>query len=38
MSHPFFGTTQFPLDVAHVKTTPMLPFDALHKIPDAFRW
>jgi hypothetical protein len=36
MPQPFFGATQFPLNVWHVKTTNILEFDALEQIPDAF--
>src|SRR6266567_3167537 len=38
MSQPFFGTTQFSLDVLHVKTTNILEFDSLQQIPDPFLW
>jgi hypothetical protein len=36
MPQPFFGTTHFPLDVRHVKTTNILEFDSFEQIPDAF--
>ena len=36
MPQPFFGTTQFQLDVLHIKTTNILEFDALEEIPDSF--
>src|SRR5260370_22769091 len=36
MSQAFFGPTQLPLDVWHVKTTNILEFDSLEQIPDAF--
>src|SRR5689334_12683165 len=36
MPQPFFGTTQFQLDVLHIKTTNILEFDALEQVPDAF--
>src|SRR5260370_16599568 len=36
MSESFFGMTQFPLDVRHVKTTNIHQLDALEQIPDAF--
>jgi len=36
MPQSFFGTTQFPLDVLHVKTTNILQFDTFEQIPNAF--
>jgi hypothetical protein len=35
MSEPFFGTSQLPFNVLHVKTTNILEFDSLEQIPDA---
>lgn len=36
MPQPFFGTTQLPLDMRHVKTANVLEFDSFEQIPDAF--
>jgi hypothetical protein len=36
MSQPFFGPTQLPLDLWHVKTTNVFEFDALEQIPHPF--
>lgn len=38
MPQPFFGATQFPLDMRQIQTTNILEFDALEQIPNAFLW